>query len=122
MTVENHSFKDVPAIEVKYVLFTKPESAKSVPGKAQLERTEGTATIAGIKNNDRVTFETKAVAILVQQLKPGYVWSGSGSSSDMHDRLRGIWMKFYIDGQQVFEFVNPSELSTRGETFEAPAH
>lgn len=118
VTMDNHSFKDVPACVIKYVVFVKPENGKE--GKAALGRAQGSVQCPGIVNNGRFTFTTDPVEILVQQLKDGYVWSGSGQTGNMHDKMRGIWFRVYVGDQVVYEFINPKDLASRGETFDAP--
>ena len=116
VTMENKSFKDVYNIEVKYVMFTKQEGhdIDGPTGQNKLERHTGTVPIKLIKNNDKVSFSTDS--ILLTNVVYNY---GLYADETAKGALKGLWLRIYIGGQMVAEYMNPQDLSNK-EQFDAP--
>lgn len=115
VTMENKSFKDAPNIEIKYLTFMRPDQAgeKQVLSKVKLKRSKlGSVKLAVLKNFDKYTFVTDPMMLIQTQLQPGYGWA-NGASPRSKDALRGLWLRVFVDGQQVCEFANPPELKEK---------
>ena len=116
VTMENHSFKDVADLEIKYVVFSRQDKAGQVTagGHQEFQRHEGSTTIKSLLNNDKVTFSTDGIML---EKPPNWPMDGewaSGASSTAKGALRGIWIRVYVGGQMVAEYQNPPELATQG--------
>ena len=117
VTMDNKSFKDVSGIEIKYVVFSKQEQfsydviqTTGVP----LQRHPGSLTMRMVKNNDTVTFNTDGIALTNVTYNDGY-YADEGAKG----ALRGIWIRVYVGGQMVAEFMNPTGLSQKVQ-FDGP--
>jgi hypothetical protein len=122
VTMENKSFKDIPQMEVKYVVFTKQPQAGGptvIGANAELNRHAGTADVKALKNGERVTFTTEPVLLKTSELDASYYYT-SGASSTARGALRGLWIRVFVGGQLVAEYTDPAELKTK-TTFDAPA-
>lgn len=114
--LENKSFKDVSNIEIKYVMFSKQEEAYVISSTGDpLQRHTGTISIKQIKNNDTVEFSTDAVELTNISYNDGYY-----VDEGIKGALRGLWLRVYVGGQMVAEYINPPGLSGK-ERFEGPA-
>jgi hypothetical protein len=120
VTMENKSFKDVSDIEIKYVMFSKSVATTRVTqnGREEFQRHEGSTTIKTLKNNDQVTFSTDGVMLKSVQLADG--WTYVGGSTGAKGALRGLWLRVYVGGQMVSEFMDPPDLNNKA-TFDPPA-
>ena len=120
VTMENKSFKDVSDIEIKYVVYSKQSGygyVQTVPigGRrtgAGLQRHEGTARIKLLKNNDKVTFSTDGV--MLTTIAYDYY-----SETLAKGALKGLWLRVYVGGKMVYEFMDPPDLNQQA-TFDPP--
>ena len=121
VTMVNTSFKDVANIEVKYIIFIKPEKpGRDSTGNVKYQRHEGSTTTPLLKNNDQFVFTTDSVELSGVELADGWVWA-SGANTRSKDKLRGLWIRVFVSGVQVAEFMDPPELSTKETWDAAPA-
>lgn len=113
-SMENKSFKDAANLEIKYLVFMKPDQAGAIKmiGQAKLKRKQGETKVALIKNFDKYNFTTDSVVLTGIQLAPGWVWA-SGANPRSKDALRGLWMRVFVDGKQVAEYINPPGLKDK---------
>lgn len=108
VTVENKSFKPLSGVEVKYVLFYKPEKL-GVRTEEKLSRTKGTAPITELRSHEKQTFKTETVELQHTQLINDYYYPTGGRQA-AQDRLSGIWIRIFQNGQQIGEYANPTNL------------
>ena len=119
ITIENKSFKDVQNVEIKYIIFEKPQNASEVgKSKQELVRKQGQKTVPAIKNLEKITFSTEPIERTNMQLKPGYVWKSGSGKRQSKDSMSGLWVRIFVNGQQVMEFMDPPTLNTE-EKWEA---
>lgn len=118
VTIENKSFKDVANVEIKYITFMKPdpEGTKVLTGQIKLKRKQGETNAPLIKNFDKFSFTTDSVVLIGTQLDAGWVWM-SGANPRSKDALKGLWLRMFVDGRQVAEFIDPPGLKEK-ETWE----
>jgi hypothetical protein len=112
--LENKSFKDAANVEIKYIVFLKPDAVgeKVMINKVKLKRKQGTQSVPLIKNFEKYTFMTDSMTITGTQLEAGWYWA-NGANARAKDRLNGLWMRIFVDGQQVSEFINPPALKDK---------
>jgi hypothetical protein len=115
VTMENKSFKDVQDIQIKYVMFSIQQQVGVVTtGRQNLQRHTGTVSIKVLKNNDTITFNTDAILLKTVDYYDGYY-----ADEQAKGALRGLWIRVYVGGQMVYEFMDPQNLSNK-ETFDPP--
>ncbi len=111
ITIENKSFKDVQNIEIKYIIFERPQNASEVGAKRVMVRKQGEKTVPAMKNLEKITLTTESIERTTIQLKPGYVWKSGSGNRQSKDSMSGLWVRIFVNGQQVMEFMNPQSLS-----------
>ncbi len=108
--VQNRTFKAMPELTVKYMIFYEAPQ----PGSNEVVESfhKGSESIMALKGNDTTTFETKPFKLTTEQLDGGWIY-GNGAKSKSKDRVVGIWLRAFADGKMVGEYVNPSTLSKK---------
>lgn len=112
ITVTNHSFKDIPDLQVEYLMFSRQESFGSKAGAAKPERTSGKKSLGALKNNGTPSLETEAVTLKKSRLKADWYWA-NGAKSHAKAELIGIWVRVYSGAELLTEFVRPAGLKTQ---------
>jgi hypothetical protein len=113
ITVENRTFRTIPELQVKYMIFyvdPKPESSE----KPIEVYHKGSETLADLASNRPATFETKPFKLTKEELDAGWYWVGSGSSRTK-ERVTGVWIRAYSNGNIVGEYSNPTTVSKKRE-------
>jgi len=111
--LSSHSFKSLPMVEVKYMIFY--EDAQ--PGRKEKPDTlhvKGKETLANLENNRPVSFETQPVKLSNSALDGNAYWA-SGAKSQTRDAVTGMWIRVYSEGKLVGEYVNPSTTSKKND-------
>ncbi len=108
--IDNHSFKDISGVEIKYVVFYKVVQAGSKVEKDK--RLSGSATAAVLKNNAQFTFQTDPIELIKTQLIGGFYW-GNGAKTRSRDALTGIWVRIFQNGTMIGEYADPSNLTSQ---------
>lgn len=110
VTVQNRSFKTIPEIKIKYMIFYEAPQ----PGTKEVVEAfhKGSETIMTLEGNDTTTFETKPFKLTSETLDGGWYYAG-GASNKSKDRVAGIWIKAFADEKLVGEYVNPSSISKK---------
>ncbi len=117
VTLENKSFKDADNVEIKYLVFMKPDAAGERTRDEKLVRKEGSIKVPSIKNFEKYTFTTEPVTLTGVKLQPGWSYT-SGANARAKDSMSGLWLRIFVNGQQVMEDINPTWLKTK-ETWDA---
>ncbi len=108
VTIENHSFKDIADIQVKYIVYLKQQPQG---GRVAVEKhNAGATTIATLQNNGSFAFTTNPIDLTRTELENGYYWA-NGADSRSWANLNGIWIRLYKDGKMIGEYADPSRLS-----------
>ena len=112
VTVQNRTFKTIPELKVKYMVFYEAPQ----PGSKEVLEAfhKGDETITALEGNRSTTFDTKAFKLTSEQLDGGWFYT-SGASSKSKDRVAGIWIRAFVDGKMVGEYVNPTTLSKKND-------
>ena len=113
VTLENRSFKVVPQLQVKYMIFYADPKPDSNEKPVEAYQT-GNETLADLASNRSATFETKPLKLSKEELDAGWYWVGSGKSR-FKDRVTGVWIRAYSNGNIVGEYSNPTTVSKKRE-------
>ena len=111
VTVTNRSFKAMPQLEVKYMIFYEEAQPGSKDKPATLNL-QGKESLTNLENNRPVTFETQPVKLSKSELD-GHVYWTSGAKSQTKDSVTGLWFRAFADGKIVGEYANPSTTSKK---------
>ncbi|MBN8708591.1 MAG: hypothetical protein BGO12_18545 [Verrucomicrobia bacterium 61-8] len=111
--VKSRSFKALENVEVKYRVFYKDQEAGAT-GDGVLRSQNGSEKFPLVGAQATVTLSTKPFQLTTEQLDGNWYYdSGSGNKSS--DRVAGIWVRVYINGQLSQEFCNPSTISRKAD-------
>jgi hypothetical protein len=108
VTVENKTFKDLGALDVKYAIFYKQEQL-GVKAAATPKTQQGSFTIPGLKPHEKKSFATDSVELNKSNLVGNWIYT-SGAKPNAIDTLVGLAVRVYQNGQQFAEYANPSTL------------
>ena len=113
VTVENRTFKTIPELQMKYMIFyvdPKPGSREK-PIEAYHK---GSETLMGLESNRTATFETNPFKLTKEELDAGWYWAGS-EKSRLKDKVTGVWIRAYSNGNLVGEYSNPTTVPKKKE-------
>jgi hypothetical protein len=113
VSMENRSFKTMPSLEAKYMIFyiePKPGSSERPIETFHI----GNENLGELVSNRTATFETKPIMLRKKELHAGWYWTGSAKSR-LTDRVTGVWIRAYSDGKIVGEYSNPTTVSKTRE-------
>ena len=113
ITVENRTFKTIPELQVKYLVFyvdPKPDSNEKPIEVCH----KGSETLTDLASNRAAAFETKPLKLTKEELDAGWYWTGSVSSR-LKDRVTGVWIRAYSNGNLLGEYSNPTTVSKKRE-------
>jgi hypothetical protein len=110
ITVMNNSLKDMPAMEMKYMIFLEREKLGSKdPG---MQRIKGNSPVNALKSRQKQVIETQDFTLSAEKLAPGWYYPGGGKTNT-RESVKGIWVRVYRDGELVNELISPSSLSAK---------
>lgn len=112
VTVTNRTFKPMTGVTIEYMIFFEDSKFASKERKPQETFQKSSETLADLAANKSVTFETKPVKLETEALDANYVYT-DGSSGYAKDRITGIWLKAFVNGQVIGEYASPTSLSKR---------
>ena len=113
VTVENRTFKTIPELQMKYMIFyvdPKPGS----PEKPIEAHHKGSETLTVLASNRVATFETNPFKLTREELDAGWYWAGGGSGR-LKDKVTGVWIRAYSNGNLVGEYSNPTTIPKKKE-------
>ena len=108
----NNSFKDAPAMVVKYMVFVERQSTGQKQGAEHIDKLKGTKSVEPIKSHQKAFVETDSFAMKEAKLAPGWYYPNGGKLA-ARDSIKGVWVRVYQDNKVVAEYVNPSIISKR---------
>ena len=113
VTAQNRTFKTIPELEVKYMVFYEVP----VPGtkdEVNEDFHKGSEKITNLEGHRSAVFETKPFKLSSSQLDGNWYYA-SGANSKAKDRVTGVWIKAFVDDKLVGEYVNPSTISRKND-------
>lgn len=112
ITITNTSFKDIPELQVDYLVFSKHEKFGSKSGETRPQRTSGKKSLGTLENNGRANFETEPVTLKKSRLKADWEYT-NGAKSKAKDEVTGVWVRVYSGSELITEFSQPPALKTQ---------
>ena len=109
VSIQNQSFKDVPNIDIKYIVYFKKQEEGTKISKEKHKA--GTSSDAMLQNNGNFSFETDPVQLVKTQLDGGFYYV-TGANPRSRDSLTGIWIRLYQGGTMIGEYADPPSLTT----------
>jgi hypothetical protein len=113
VTVENRTFKTIPELQIKYMIFYVEPKTGNKEKPIEVAH-KGSETLTGLESNRTATFETKPLKLTKEELDAGWYWTGSGSSR-LKDKVTGLWIRAYSSGTLVGEYSNPTTVLKKKE-------
>ena len=113
VTVENRSLKSFEELHVKYMIFY----ANAQPGnseKAIEAHHKGSETLKNLSTHRTAQFETAPFKLEKEELDGGW-YNASGGDGRAKDRVTGVWIRAYSDGDLVGEYANPTTVAKSRE-------
>ena len=113
VTVENRSFKTFEELNVKYMIFY----ADSQPGKSEKPieaHHKGSETLRNLSTYRKAQFETSPFRLEKEELDGGWYYK-SGGDGRARDRVTGVWIRAYANGNLVGEHANPTTVAKNRE-------
>ena len=111
--VENRSLKTFDELKVKYMIFY----ADSQPGRRDKPieaHHKGSETLRNLSTHRKAQFETAPFKLEKEELDGGWFYR-SGGDGRARDRVTGVWVRAYADGNLVGEYANPSTVTKNRE-------
>ena len=106
VTLENRAFKTIDGAEVQYRQFKLDDAVR---GGSKLVGVSGSATISGLRNGQKFSFETVPVELERQELRAGWYYTDDAKAK-VKDGLAGLWIRVVQGGETVFEWQQPADL------------
>jgi len=113
INVENRTFKTLEELQIKYMIFyfdSKPGTSEK-PIEAYHK---GSETLTNLSSNRTATFETVPFKLTKEELDAGWYYT-SGGSGRSRDRVTGVWIRAYANGNLLGEYSNPTTVSKKRE-------
>jgi hypothetical protein len=113
VTVENRSFKRFDELNIKYMIFY----ADSQPGRREKPieaHHQGGETLTNLSTHQKAQFETASFKLEKEELDGGWYYK-SGGDGRAKDRVTGVWIRAYSNGNLVGEYANPSTVAKTRE-------
>jgi len=108
LTIENKTFKELDALEVKYAIFFNKEKL-GVKAAPTAQHQNGTLSIPALKPHEKQTFSTDTVELDKANIVGEWHYT-NGAKPGAHDTLVGLAVRIFQNGQQFAEYANPSTL------------
>ena len=112
VTIANRSFKDIPDLQVDYLVFSKHEKFGSKSAEPKPQRTAGKKSLGTLQNNGTANFETEVVTLKKARLKADWYYA-NGAKGKAKDEITGIWVRVYSGSELITEFAQPPALKTQ---------
>jgi ABC-type glycerol-3-phosphate transport system substrate-binding protein len=110
ITIENKSFQLIQDLAVEYRQY-KFDDVRN--GGGTLKGVPGSTKIPSLGNGAKFKFDTDPVELDKEELKAGWHYTNKSNKEKVADALQGYWLRILKDGQVVFEFQYPPELTKK---------
>lgn len=111
VTVRNMSLIDLPAMKVDYLILKLDEGQLGQDKDSDTyEVHKGSIDLAAMKMSDEITFKTITLSIKENSLRGGWYYVNRGQRKAKDD-LDGIWIKFKVGDQLIYEYAKPESLT-----------
>jgi hypothetical protein len=113
VTVENRTFKTIDELQVKYMIFYLDPKPGSSDKPLEVSH-QGMETFTHFGANRTATFKTIPLKLMKEELDSGWFYE-SGGSGRSKDRVTGVWIRAYANGEIVGEYSNPTTIAKKRE-------
>ncbi|MGE9290940.1 MAG: hypothetical protein ACQKBT_08120 [Puniceicoccales bacterium] len=113
ITLENRTDTDLEDLEVHWAMRVEKTSPGAVKGRKTDVWTKGKIPNVDVDDDEEVELETERVLLREVKLKPGYVWI-SDAPKNSRDKLDGIYVAIFYNGEMVREYSLPSGALEEG--------
>jgi hypothetical protein len=112
--VQKRSFVDVPALDIKYVIFVERQKLGETKDSDTIERVTGGGKteplIAAVRSQ---TVDTGEFELWERSLVGDFYYPNGGRRKVL-DNVKGVWVKVFYEGKMIGEYANPSTITKRG--------
>lgn len=110
IVIKNKAYQDIGNVRVEYLVlkFDDAVAAQKRSEGRQVQK-KGAIKVDKLVANAETELKTEAFPMLETELEPGYVWRGGGQCKSK-DHLDGIWVKIFVDGEEVYEIAGPEAM------------
>lgn len=112
VTVQNRTFKTIPELQLKYMIFYEEPQPGSKEAREAFHK--GSHVLALLEGNRSATFDTEPLKLTTTELD-GNKFYLDGGPNKSKDRVLGVWIRAYAGDKLVGEYVNPSTLSKKND-------
>jgi hypothetical protein len=115
INLENTTFKPMENLEVKYIIFYSQEKLGQ-KGPPLKQHKNGSNTVNDLAAGAKASFDTDSVTLTKAALlgpPGGFEYYANGARSKAEDKLTGVWVRVYKDGNVFAEYANPPSLTSR---------
>ncbi|MDQ6656178.1 MAG: hypothetical protein M3Y80_10235 [Verrucomicrobiota bacterium] len=111
ITIANQAFKDIPDVQVDYMIFYRTEAAGRAENATRDKRSSGSKNAGLLKNNTRFTCETDPIALQKTELNADWSY-GNGAKRESRDVITGIKVRVKSGANVISEFADPASLKS----------
>lgn len=110
IVIKNEAYQDIENVRVEYLVLKFQDAvAAEKRSEGRQVRKKGELKVAKLAADAETELKTVAFKMLETKLEPGYVWLGGGQRKSK-DHLDGIWVKIFVDGEEVYEIARPETM------------
>ncbi|CAN5241194.1 hypothetical protein BH20VER2_BH20VER2_15800 [soil metagenome] len=111
ITIANQSFKDVPDVQVDYIIFYKTAIPGRVENATRDKRSSGTKPVGLLKNNTSFVCETDPIDLTTTQLNANRYYV-TGAKAIAKDVITGVKVRVKSGDHVIGEFADPPGLKS----------
>lgn len=112
--ITSRSFKEYKDVVVKYMIFYEDAQLGST-SKPEIKIGSGSQVFPSVLNNKPLVFVTNPIELEKASLDGNYFF-GSGASSQVKDRVVGLWVRVFDSaGGQIGSYFNPTTVPKKFE-------
>ncbi|MGE9292844.1 MAG: hypothetical protein ACQKBW_04465 [Puniceicoccales bacterium] len=113
MKIENDSDISLRDVRIEYNFWTfHMDLAAQSRRDGDTEITSGSLTIPMLKSRNDFECDSAKVSMRSFDLRSGWSWLGGGKD-ESEDKLEGIWIRVYYQGELIEDWSNPSSLKEK---------
>jgi hypothetical protein len=112
--VQNQTFGDVPALDVRYLIFVERQKLGSRKESDTVDRITGSAKVEPLNRKTMAGTVSTSEFVLTKHTIAGDFYYANGGRQKVADNVLGVWVKVFNEGKLVAEYTNPSTVTKRG--------
>jgi hypothetical protein len=112
--VQNRTFADVPALDLRYLIFVERQKLGERKESDTVDRITGSAKVEPLNRKTMVGTATTSEFVMMKHTIAGDFYFANGGRQKVADNVLGIWVKVFNGAKLVAEYTNPSTVTKRG--------